>query len=329
MTAQEMILDLLRYIGVTGFAAVANSQALNRPGLDTDDTNRAIAAVNSGLQTIQKWGPQDLKQGRRSALYPAPVTVNVTIDVSNPRQAIGQVNIPASHLGCSIMIEGDKDLNRVDGINGMTYTLLRAYLGTTTTNIVRTTIYFDTALLDMDVQSVLEPVFGSGLIRLYPSANIDEFERLRNRAWLWYSRFGGSSGGYIGTLQSITTAIGIPARYLVGRARNGTPFLRVAPMPAAAFEATFAAKLRAEHITVAVLNLSGGADPNYIFTSLHQDEIEGVLLPIARWRFFTHPALKNAEIRASVREEYEEVMFMLKSGKTLESSVQRTRATYI
>jgi hypothetical protein len=59
VTGQEVVLDLLRYIGVTGFSAVANDQKLNRPGLDDDDVRRAIQAINSGLQTIQKFGPQN------------------------------------------------------------------------------------------------------------------------------------------------------------------------------------------------------------------------------------------------------------------------------
>lgn len=329
MTAQEIVLDLLRYIGVTGFTPVDNSQALNRPGLDDDDIRRAVAAVNSALQTIQKWGPQDMKQGRRSATYEAPTQIAVTIDaVLSPKTGTVATAPPPWMLGCSINLDGDKDLNRIDGIDGVTLHFLRGYLGSS--GVINGTVYSDTALLDADVQAVLEPCHGTGRLRLYPSDGIDDFERLRNRAWLWYSKYGGGSGGYIGTLQSITTAIGIPARYLAGRARNGTPFLRIAPMPAAVFEATFVAKLRAERITRALaLDESGVTDPDYIFKSLHADEVEGVLLPIARWRFFAHPALKNAESSARVQREYDEVMVMLKSGTTLEAAEHKNKATYI
>jgi hypothetical protein len=75
MTGQEVILDLLRYIGVTGFTAVANDQRLNRPGLDNDDIRRAFAALNSALQTVQKYGPQALKDDERAAFFNNPATV--------------------------------------------------------------------------------------------------------------------------------------------------------------------------------------------------------------------------------------------------------------
>src|SRR4051812_43915797 len=99
MTGQESVLDLLRYVGVTGFSAVENDQALNRPGLDDDDIRRAIQALNSGLQTIQKHGPQDLKYGERSAFYNSPTAVAIKVIVTNGQSATLAAPPPAWMLG--------------------------------------------------------------------------------------------------------------------------------------------------------------------------------------------------------------------------------------
>ena len=54
-----------------------------------------------------------------------------------------------------------------------------------------------------------------------------------------------------------------------------------------------------------------------------------ILLPIARWRFFTHPALKNAETRQAVKMEYDDVMLTLRNGSVFEPSVAANHASYI
>lgn len=325
LSAQKVVLDLLRFIGVVGFTPAANDQALNQPGLDDDDTRKAIAAVNSALQTVQKHGPQNLKQGERSASYVAPATITLTINpVTNAKLATASVAPPARMLGCSILIDGDAEINRITAITGTFVSLLRGYLGAAGT--ISATVYSDCAALDDDVATVLEPVQGSGNLLLYP-ADITEFERLRHRCW----DYGWPSGyGLGGTIQSIAAVIGAPARYLVERQRGGIPLLRIAPIPPSAMNVTFQAKLRAERITVAVLDLTGVTDPAYYFTSLHDDDVESVLLPIARWRFCSgHPAVKNMETSNRLEKEYTEVMTMLKNGGLLESSVATQRVRYI
>lgn len=321
LSAQKVVLDLLRYVGITGFTAVANEQSLNQPGIDDDDVNRALAAVNSALQTIQKHGPQDLKFARRSAYFRTPESI-ANIGVTNGlRAATSGVALSSWMVGCSVMLTGDSELNRIMSITGTAVTLLRAYLGTT--GVVGGTVYADCALLDNDVSTVLEPVLGTGNLILRKAPDIDEFERLRTRCWCH------AGTNYVGTLASITTAIGTPCLWMVERQLGGIPFLRVSPMPPTAFVATYQAKLRAERITATVLDQTGATDPNYYFQSLHDDEVESLLLPIARWRFFTHPALKNSESRGSVKADYDEVYATLKAGTIFESSEGTTRATFI
>lgn len=320
-SAQKVVLDLLRYIGVTGFTAVANDQILNQPGLDTDDVTRAIAAVNSGLQTIQKYGPQSMKYGRRSAYYSAPTTLIMSV-AQGLGLTVAATTPPAAMKGCTVMIDGDTDINRCMAISGNNLSFLRPYLGATNA-AVSATIYYDCASLDADVQAVLEPVHGNNKVRLFEAQDIDRFERLRNRVWAW-----DWPQGYIGSVDAISTSLGTPALYMVERQRDGTPFLRITPMPPSPFDVTFQAKLRAERITATVLDQTGVSDPGYYFVSLHDDEVESMLLPIARKRFFTHPALKNSESRTAVDEEFKEVMTLLRNGIALKPSVGRSRARY-
>lgn len=325
-SAQKVVLDLLRYIGVTGFTAPLNDQALNQPGIDTDDVNRAVIAVNSALQTIQKHGPDDLKFGRRSAYYGAPATLSLTINVvTNPKLATAAVAPYVNLIGCSVIIDGDGDLNRITNISGTAVSFLRAYLGSSAAGI-GATVYSDCATLGDDVAAVSEPVLATPNLRLWPAKDLDEFERLRNRSWCsaW-------PNGYGGGVEAITTTLGVPERYLVERQRSGIPLLRVTPMPITAINVTFKAELRAERISsgATYLDQTGATDPNYIFTSLHDDELESILLPIARMRFFVHPALKNSESRAAVEKEYTEVMSMLNNGGLLQSSKHAERVTYL
>lgn len=327
MSAQSVVLDLLRFIGVYGFTAPESDQSLNQMSLDEDDVRKAVTAVNSALQTIQKYGPQDLKFGRRTAYYRPTSTLVLNI-ANGSVNAVATTTPPTASLGCSMMIDGDSELNRISSIVTNNLVLLRNYIGTGGAT-VNATIYYDCVLLDTDIAAVQEPVHGRGNIRLWPSADLDDFERLRNRAWWWGGWRNGYGFGYQ-TYETITTALGTPARYYVERQPGGIPFLRVSPMPVSDFDVTFQAKLRAERITdsATYLDTTGATDPNYRFTSVNNDDLESVLLPLARWRFFTHPSLKNAETRSAVKMEYDAVMDALKLGTVFESSVKRSHASY-
>jgi hypothetical protein len=319
MTGQEVILDLLRYIGVTGFAAIDNDQVLNRPGVDNDDIRRAIAALNSGLQTIQKWGPQNLKYGERAAFYNDPSQLTLATVALEGQSATATTTPPAWMLGCSVLLEGDGDVNRIMDITGDTISLLRGFRGNTASN-VGATVYADCATLNEEIGAVLEPVYGSPNLRLSPAKDLDDFQRFAQRCWR-------SMGAAVETTPN--SQPGFPQLYYVERRRAGDLFLRVAPMPGSRFNATFQAKLRAERVDDSIVDTEGGDDPGYEFSSLHADDVESVLLPIARWRFFTHPALKDAEARIVVKAEYDDVMAALRSGTVLESVVKTERVEYI
>jgi hypothetical protein len=327
VTGQEVVLDLLRYVGVTGFTAPANDQALNRPGLDDDDIRRALAAVNSALQTIRRWGPQDLKYGEKAAFFNDPLELTITVTALGGQSAVATTTPPAWTLGCSALIEGDNELNQIDDITGNNFSFKRGYRGTNLAGL-KVTIYADCVLLSEEIGAVQEPVAASPNLRLYPARDLDEFRRIQRRFWFMGYQRPYSGFGYA-IYETPNPRPGIPGLYYVERRPSGELFLRLAPMPSQKLNATFQAKLRAERIDATVLDETGATDPGYEFTSLHQDEVESVLLPLARWRFFTHPALKNAESRGTVKAEFDEVMLTLKHGATLEASTHDNRALYI
>jgi len=328
MTGQEVALDLLRYIGVIGFTAPQNDQALNRPGLDNDDTRRALAAINSALKTIQEFGPQDLKYGEKAAFYNDPLSMTITVTASGGQSAVATTTPPAWMLGCSALVDGDTDINQIDDITGNNISLKRGYKGTNLSGL-NMTVFADCVTLSDTIAGVLEPVAISPNLTIYPARDLDEFRRIQRRWWFTDNMRPYSGGLGYAIYEMPNPRPGIPALYYVERRRNGELFLRITPMPSQRANATFQAKLRAEQIDESILDLTGGNDPGYEFVSLHAEEVESILLPIARWRFFTHPALKNVETRAAVKSEYDETILRLRHGVTLEASSHDNRALYI
>src|ERR1700747_3668670 len=168
MTGQQVVLDLLRYVGVTGFTPIQNDQALNRPGLDNDDINRAIEAINSALQTIQKWGPQVMKYDFRSAFFFAPIQVTLLSINQSDKTATLNADPPSWINGCSIRLAGANDVNQIKSVNGRILTFLRGFTGPNATNVL-CTVYSDCAAIGSDVQAILEPVCPCRHRRPYPA----------------------------------------------------------------------------------------------------------------------------------------------------------------
>jgi hypothetical protein len=318
VTAQEVVLDLLRFIGVTGFAPPQNDQRLNRPGLDEDDTRKALAAINTALTTIRDHGPQSLKQAERAAYFGAPANVVITAIAPTGKSATASVAPPAWMLGCSALLEGDSELNRIMDIVGPQMSLLRVYRGALPN--LTMTVYFDCSLLGDDIAKVLEPVTGAP-----PDVSVEltddyrKFNETQRRTW--------SPSNAV--VDSPPRQPGAPRMAIVERRRNGELFLRVTPMPGAPYNLTFQAELNPEQIDEGVLDTTGASDPGYEFESLRPNEVPSLLLPLARWEFFQHPALKNNESRQTVKLAYDAVMRKLMAGNSFESSVPTSRAKYI
>lgn len=319
MTVQEVVLDLLRYIGVTGFAPLSGANALNRPGLDTDDINKALSAVNQALQEIQKYGPQSLKEGERAAFLNNPTLFAINVSAITGQSATFPSPPPSWIAGCSILIQGDTDLNRVVDITGNDISLLRGYRGPTATG-VSATVYADCAHLQDDITAVVEPVIISPNQPIRKARDITEFMRLTESL---------SHQTTIGQGYGTTKPVGAPMLWITETRFDGSIYLRFNPMPNVATNATFQAKLAPQRVDVGDLDITGvGTDPASTF-NLRDDHIESVLQPLARGKFLSHPALKNQETRSAIREAYNSVMLRLENGSAFETSVAANHVVYI
>lgn len=315
MTAQSIVLDLLQYIGVTGFLDPENANALNRPGVDDTDITRAISAVNSAIQTMIRLGPHHFSFDRRSVNLVAPY--GWTGNVVNGGGITFPSTPPAWFRGSSIRIDGDGDLNEIRDITGNVGSLLHGYLGSTATG-VSVVVYNDSPIMDSDVKRVFEPVELSPnrLLWAAPSrAAFDRFSYQANSTSTPYSLIQKQPG--TPTMFQIET---LPTRLLA---------VRLNPMPSQQLTITCVVSTAPEAIDNSALGEADNVDPGYEFTTLDAEVIDSILLPIARYMFSAHPAWKNAEARAVVNAQYVEAMKLLRQGAPLENRVVSNRGKYI
>lgn len=321
MTAAEVLLDLLSYVGIKSFRASSNSNALNRPGISQSDINAGIAAINGALQEINEKGPQSFKYDRRSAFLYGPTAV-----VLNVTHGLGGTFVSGQQswmLGCSILVAGDPYLNEIIGFNGSAVSLQRGFTGATSTD-VSATVYCDASLLESDVSAVVEPVEIPPNRRLRQAQSRAAFDRFA------YQSNSGSAQGYA-TSTSKTT--GTPILYLVDSrydlASNYLPlYLRVNPMPSAPISVVFSVERKCERVDAAIYS-DDDSDPGYEFTSVPADWVERILLPIARQKFTSHPAFKNATAKQSIANEYKDIILSLQQGEAFNHSRGATRALYL
>lgn len=322
MTVQEVVLDLLHYIGVFGFAPLTNENALNQPGLDDLDVGKALTAVNQGLQELQKYGPASLREGERAYFFNDPAAVRVATDAT-ATQSVTFLATPATWIpGCSILIEGDSDLNRVVDVTGNAVSLLRGYRGATGAN-VGAVVYADCAQLSDEVKAVQAPVIATPNIPLYPANSLRHFMEV-TQDWAYQQLLGAVGQGY-GT----SKPLGQPRLYWVEPKGDGSLYLRLNPIPVTRTNVTFWANLRAQQVSVSALALDGAADPGIEFANMAPDNVESVLLPLARGKFLAHPSFKNAAVRAEISSAYRRVMDELRDGSGFIIRSEASRVRYI
>lgn len=339
MTVQEVVLDLLAYAGVYGFKLEGSA---DNTAEDEGELVRAIAAVNQTIQLLYRYGPQSFKYASRSSYINPVATITVTTTSGAKTASLGASNFPEWMRGCSIMIDGDTVLNRINDYSSddnvhltNTANLLRAYLGTSGSHTA--TVYADTYLVDSDVAAILEPVSLAPNTRLWPAQTKGQFLS-GSYNWpvrWWKGALDGRHCCYVPWYTTWEKTIGAPQTFRVeekidGARTGGSIYLSVNPMPTAAGNITYDVALRPTQITRNDLKEDGSDDPNVAFECISPDLLELYLLPIARWKYVAaHPALKNREGRQPLKAEYDEAYLNLRHGSTLSPSVKTTKAKYI
>lgn len=113
-----------------------------------------VSSMNAALQKMAVVGPLFAAKQQRSAYFRAPSTLAVTGLSNGAKVATGA--FPSWSDGCWVLLPGDDTMNRITAISGTTATLQFPYLGALAAGTA--TINVDTAELDSDIITVLEPV---------------------------------------------------------------------------------------------------------------------------------------------------------------------------
>ncbi|WP_395746566.1 hypothetical protein [Prosthecobacter sp.] len=166
MTVRETIATMLSYLRVEQRAIPYAG------GADYDDPlPDALAACNAALQQMAVLGPLCAAKQQRSAYFRAPSTVAVSGLTRGGKTATG--SFPAWAAGCWVDLPGDPAMNRILSISGSTATLQFPHLSDSSSGTA--TVNVDTAELDADVITVLEPVrFRGSRRRLVAVGSRDE-----------------------------------------------------------------------------------------------------------------------------------------------------------
>lgn len=329
MTVQEVVLDFLAYANIFGFTLGGADE-----GEDEAEIVRAVAAVNQSIQIIYRDGPLSLKYAERSS-YVNPPAQLILATTQGAKLSTFPGNFSAWMRGCSIMIEGDVMLNRIEDITHdasgdvTTFTLLRAYTGASGAHTA--TVYGDSFLLDADVAAVLEPVTLAPNNRLRPAQSKTDFMA----SYYWSCPISGRWCGYVPWYTTWSKVTGTPQEFRVEQKADsgrvgGSLYLSLNPMPTVAGTVNYDVYRTPILITRDDLEEEGGNDPEAVIEALTPDMIESYLLPIGRWKFVAaHPNVQNKETRSALKNEYDEAYMRLKSGSSLNPQQTTTRARYI
>lgn len=325
MTVQEVVLDLLSYANVYGF---------DLGGVDEDETEivRAVAAVNHALQDIYRDGPQSLKYDSRSSFIHAPTSISLAF-TQGGKTATMNADFSAWMRGCSILVDGDSVLNRIIDITETsgtsTFTLQRAYLGTTGTHAGL--VYGDAFLMDADVVAVIEPVWLSpDNVRLRPAQTKTDFMH-SNYSW-WTCPRSGRYCCYIPFYTTWEKVTGVPTTYRVEQRSDsaitggGSIYLGLNPMPTVVGNVSYDVYRKPVLISRDDLAEDGGDDPEVAIAAIPDDMVESVLLPIARWKYVaSHPEAKIGEKNATLKTANDDAVNSLKSEGSPQINASRAR----
>lgn len=325
-THQKAVLNLLSYVGIYGFTEAQNVNEVE--GEDDTDIDWAIGALNAGLQEFYRKGPKAIKHGNRSTYLNPPTDITLTIAagvVTTASQA------PAWMIGCSVRIEGDETLNRITAISATGLTLFATYLGPDGAHTA--TVYADAIKLSSTVAAILDPVQVYGSHRLRPADGRSDFEHLGGNGSYRYidDVLGYGAGVNFPAFALSRKQTGAPQVYLVEQAMGslGSLYLNLNPMPTKADNLVYDVYLRPEKVERDVsIDEEGGDDPEIEFSSVPDDMIDSILLPIARWFFFQHPNLKNTEMRRAIDTGRQEALLSL-SNNTFNPKVAPVRVRYL
>ncbi len=283
-TIRSVALLLLRDCGIRSLAPTQGTDNANIRGISAGDLDAVANSINAAYHELWHLSPASMFERRASAVLNLPTAITIT--VTNGSTACTVTANGASWMaGCTLVINGDPYDNE---FLQDTTLLLRPYMGTTGSHSA--TVYGDAVKLPANEQTVLNPVAIRGL------------RTLAHASWAEFQSAGGILRTLIGEPLWVYDAMnkrqGQPYLYFVDTrydqsASPGTrsTFLRVAPMPSAAYPLDY--RLLATPPQITALDIDSGdhlADPG---TGPVVPWPELTLQAVARLHFSGDPLFTN------------------------------------
>jgi len=263
MTVRETIAAMLSYLRVEQRAIPYAG------GADYEDPlPDALAACNAALQQMAALGPLFAAKQQRSAYFRAPTPVAVSGLTHGGMTATG--SFPAWAAGCWVDLPGDPAMNRILSITGTTATLQFPHLSDTASGTA--TVNVDTAELDGDIITVLEPVRFRGSKRVLTA---------------------------VSSREELSQSCGDVRYFIESAISNGAVKLR---MMISGYVSTdtvleFQARTALGELTRADVynNDAGHTDPG-VALPVPANFVESIFLPLALDAFFAKPTITNYDI---------------------------------
>lgn len=261
----------------------------------------ALEAINGALQEMAVLSPLFAAKQQRSAYFRAPASVSVSGLTRGGKTATA--TWPTGAAGCLVQLPGDSEVNRILSISGTTATLQFPHISDDTTGTA--TVSFDTATLDSDVVTVLEPVRVRGGSRITAATGR---EQLSQPSYV--------DGGDFGRPLRVSSAPSSQAYYIETAIFSGAsqPALRMMlrNAPAAELVVEFQARCGLGRFTSS--DVYAGSDPQPATPiPVPSSYIESIFYPLALFRFFSSPVLRNADVPEFVATQARTAQEMLKS----------------
>lgn len=284
MTLQGLALRLLRYIGITKFAA--QSSGANMDSYEAGDGLDVLIAINGAMQEIFAHGPRFVSHRSFAITLPAPVAVTFT--------ATNGSKVISAATPSSAFVSGATLREAIDNEIVSTTALLVPWGGTSSGS---GTAYGDSVLLDSIISAITSPVVLNS--NAEPLTGVSSLAELRARAAYW---------------PETQLPANTPRRFLVDSYYGQTDAqlkyrLRVYPMPDVAYTLRFEANIAPPVFVASDLGIDG-TDPGKTF-DLPNGWDESVLFPIALTRFTASPLFKNKNALAEIARQYREARNIL------------------
>ncbi|MEI6870702.1 MAG: hypothetical protein WCL08_00330 [Verrucomicrobiota bacterium] len=271
-------------------------------GAESDDPRPAIlTAIHSALEELAAIGPVYQFRARRGAHIYAPTALTIATLAAGSTFTNA---LPTWMVGCSILITGDTQWNRIVDLNGTTVTLLNPT--TASGSNVAATVYCDSISLAADVIQLMRPVTLADKYDLAPVHSVSDIQYARYDGWN-----NADSGAFVtDTAEARKTAVpGAPAFYFVDThylAGYVEPSRRVmlGPMPREVGTLNYSARVSPPKFTNAdIYGASPYTDPATAIP-VPASIAESIFLPIARQRFMGSAIFRNDKCIPEINRQF-------------------------